>query len=249
MKKIVSVIIILLIFSFSACQKKHIHEFSEWKIVKEETCGTEGLKERVCSCGEKETSTIPVNGNHKYESEITKEPTALEEGTKTFTCVICGDTYTEVIEKTKSDWKVGHYVDDFGDETSDAYVVGTFYGQFSNSATTDSDLIALVYLDKDRNGIVQIRLLEYGTHKATALSFEKVTLKIKSESGNTKSYNLSYKNGDFFSEKYDDLEGQIILNNSLTCVITISSEHSSITDIYKFKIDSAGVNELLPLTK
>ena len=36
------------------------HSFSEWVTVKEATTTKEGLKERTCSCGEKETEDIPV---------------------------------------------------------------------------------------------------------------------------------------------------------------------------------------------
>ncbi|MCI6854125.1 MAG: phosphodiester glycosidase family protein [Firmicutes bacterium] len=36
---------------------------------------------------------------HTYTSEVTKEPTYSEEGLKTYTCTICGHTYTETIPK------------------------------------------------------------------------------------------------------------------------------------------------------
>ncbi len=36
------------------------HSFGEWEIIKTPTTTTEGLKERICSCGEKETEIIPV---------------------------------------------------------------------------------------------------------------------------------------------------------------------------------------------
>ena len=35
---------------------------------------------------------------HQYESEVTREPTDTEEGEMTYTCTICGDTYTESID-------------------------------------------------------------------------------------------------------------------------------------------------------
>ena len=40
------------------------------------------------------TVTCP---GHKYTSEITKEPTETENGEKTFTCSVCGDSYVEEI--------------------------------------------------------------------------------------------------------------------------------------------------------
>ncbi|MEY8390127.1 transglutaminase domain-containing protein [Lachnospiraceae bacterium 45-W7] len=35
---------------------------------------------------------------HNYTSEITKQPTETEDGEETFTCVLCGHSYTEVIQ-------------------------------------------------------------------------------------------------------------------------------------------------------
>lgn len=35
---------------------------------------------------------------HQYESEITKEPTDTEDGEETYTCTLCGDSYTERID-------------------------------------------------------------------------------------------------------------------------------------------------------
>ncbi len=37
---------------------------------------------------------------HQYTSSITKEPTCAEEGETTYTCSVCGDTYTESIAKS-----------------------------------------------------------------------------------------------------------------------------------------------------
>lgn len=36
---------------------------------------------------------------HRYGETVTKEATCKEEGVKTFTCSVCGDTYTEPMEK------------------------------------------------------------------------------------------------------------------------------------------------------
>ena len=33
------------------------------------------------------------------EGKVTKEPTETEEGIRTYTCTVCGDTYTEAIDK------------------------------------------------------------------------------------------------------------------------------------------------------
>lgn len=74
------------------------------KIVKDEaiepTCTEIGLTEGshcfICNTVIKKQEIIPALG-HNYESEVTKEPTEVEKGIKTYTCKRCGDTYTEEI--------------------------------------------------------------------------------------------------------------------------------------------------------
>ncbi len=44
----------------------HVHSYGEWEVTKEATCKEEGTKERSCSCGEKETETLPLVG-HDFE--------------------------------------------------------------------------------------------------------------------------------------------------------------------------------------
>ena len=52
------------------------------------------------------TGTTPGSGNterphaHRYADKITKQPTASQPGVCTYTCTICGDTYTESIPAT-----------------------------------------------------------------------------------------------------------------------------------------------------
>ena len=46
---------------------------------------------------------IPAAG-HKYDNGVvTKEPTDTETGIRTYTCAVCGDSYTEVIPMRNSD--------------------------------------------------------------------------------------------------------------------------------------------------
>ena len=67
----------------------------------EPTCTETGLTEgKHCSvCGEilVKQEEISANG-HKYESSMTKQPTCTEKGVRTYTCSVCGDSYTEDVE-------------------------------------------------------------------------------------------------------------------------------------------------------
>ncbi len=80
------------------------HKTTETIPGKEATCTETGLTEGVkCSaCGEILTAQEEIAMiDHTYdEGEITKEPTATEDGEKTYTCAVCGGTKTEAIPAT-----------------------------------------------------------------------------------------------------------------------------------------------------
>lgn len=59
------------------------------------------------------------------------------------------------------DWETGNYVDDFGDKTNEKFIEQSAYGSFSNSATTNSDLVARILIDKNN---IRFQLKEYGRH-------------------------------------------------------------------------------------
>jgi len=61
-------------------------------------------------------------------------------------------------------WEVRSYVDDFGDPTSDKYVFAIVEGSFSNSATTNSDLIVKVLIDES---MIRFDLYEYARNHPT----------------------------------------------------------------------------------
>lgn len=68
-----------------------------------ETCGKLFADEAATQ--EKTESEILIPAlSHNYEAKVTKEPTCEEEGVRTYTCSLCGDTYTEVIPAAGHDW-------------------------------------------------------------------------------------------------------------------------------------------------
>ncbi len=78
------------------------HQHTEIRNKKEATCKEEGYSgDTWCKdCGKKILSgqAIAKTENHSWnQGEITKEPTCKEEGEKTFTCSICGNTKTEKV--------------------------------------------------------------------------------------------------------------------------------------------------------
>lgn len=78
---------------------------TEIQNAKDATCGEEGYTgDEVCTvCGETITvgTVIAATGNHTYDAgTVTKEATCTEEGEMTYTCTVCGDSYTEAIFAT-----------------------------------------------------------------------------------------------------------------------------------------------------
>lgn len=106
MKKIVcsSLILVLLVLVTTLCGCNlllHTHTYSEWTITKQATCTQDGLKERVCECGEKENGTISATGHTEGEWIIDNEPNCTQDGSKHQVCAICGTTIkNESIEAT-----------------------------------------------------------------------------------------------------------------------------------------------------
>ncbi|MCD7859386.1 MAG: hypothetical protein LUH51_04340, partial [Firmicutes bacterium] len=76
------------------------------------TCTESGSYDSVvyCTvCGEeisRETIVVEATG-HSYTSEVTTEATCTEDGVITYTCSVCGDTYTETISALGHEWGEG----------------------------------------------------------------------------------------------------------------------------------------------
>lgn len=110
MKKLILslLLILLLILALAACENgggnaTHTHSYGAWKTTKAATCTNEGTKERVCSCGEKETETITALGHSFGEWSTTKQPTNTETGTQERVCK-CGAKETETL---RARWSLG----------------------------------------------------------------------------------------------------------------------------------------------
>lgn len=103
--------------AFAACKDdqappppmEHTHAYSSWVVVDEPTCTEEGLRERTCSCGEKETEQIAALGHTAGEAvrENEKAPTCTEKGSyeEVVSCTVCEE---EVSRKTVEVAALGH---------------------------------------------------------------------------------------------------------------------------------------------
>ncbi|MCM1439495.1 MAG: hypothetical protein NC131_09905 [Roseburia sp.] len=101
----------------------------------------------------------------------------------------CAKTPQQQVEVRQSlpqpkTWQIGNYVDEFGEPTGRKYVYTTIEGgTFSNSATQNSQLTAIVEpfrvanISGDTVGGVTFRLLEYGKHPAKGKGVLNISVK------------------------------------------------------------------------
>lgn len=114
MKKLLWLILTSLltcVFALSACDNStqnnetqnsnnnsHIHSFGVWETVKAATCTTEGMQERYCSCGEKQTKNIATKNNHSFgEWKTVKNATCTQNGEKERSCS-CGEIEKQILK-------------------------------------------------------------------------------------------------------------------------------------------------------
>ena len=77
------------------------HEHSYKAVVTAPTCTAKGYTTHTCACGDSYVDTYVDALGHAWDSgKVTKQPTATEDGVKTYTCTRCGETKTETISAT-----------------------------------------------------------------------------------------------------------------------------------------------------
>lgn len=108
-------------------------------------------------------------------------------------------TTEESTQKTiEEDWIENYYVDEFNEPTDERYITNKelIAGVFSNSATTDSDLLVQFAIDEEYIGIF---LYEYGrslVKNSSSYNNDKYTITLRDESGNEKSIKGTIYKGD-----------------------------------------------------
>lgn len=74
---------------------------------KDATCSEAGYIKVLCTvCGKEIGDHITLEKKeHIYQSTVTIEPTCSKEGVRTYTCALCGDSYTEAIATISHDYQ------------------------------------------------------------------------------------------------------------------------------------------------
>lgn len=145
-------------------------------------------------------------------------------------------------------WSADYSTDEFGDVSydSDIFLRGLISGDFSNTATSSSDLLGNVFISLNpgrTHFVVAFRLLEYGNHQAKFLDSNELILKTKI-GNDVKEYTLTgfAPNSDLLLgiENMDDGDAffqNLYAGNDIRCIIYIGNSQ------YNFTVKSANISE------
>ncbi|HIU49632.1 MAG TPA: hypothetical protein IAD22_01280 [Candidatus Limousia pullorum] len=188
-------------------------------------------------------------------------------------CAGCGSNNSPATDETQetqelsttetefwgSHWTEKSYVDEFNDPTADKYLCGTFSGTFSNSATSNSNLTAMLIIDKYLNygsdyfgeDIFRIRLLEYGSHNASFSGSEETDVEIKIKIDNVVTQDTAYfldpSNGEIYINRRNEIFVPFIAamndGKEVSFAITVSS-YGRVSSTYRFDVDPEGLSDI-----
>lgn len=140
-------------------------------------------------------------------------------------------------------WQLKRYSDSFGDETDDKYLVLMGDGVFSNSATSNSKLKVVFFIDNDS---FSFRLFEYGSSPVKDDDAAYVT-RIRDSEGNIHNFRMynagqSGQIGTYGSDKYNEIVD--ILSKGGEITVLMNYNHYGQSD-YRFKLDVDGFNKAI----
>lgn len=151
-------------------------------------------------------------------------------------------------------WEIVDIVDDFGDATGETCIKSAVTGTFSNTATSDSDLTVVVFINNTDSGeyTVEFRLLEYNETRATHLNSDDMILKTKvddeiieyhlfgGENSNSDIYIIPLS----FSRIDQGRDGELLVKelyegNDVRCIIEIGSSK------YTFTLEAGNLKKII----
>lgn len=174
--------------------------------------------------------------------------TTVDNDHTTTTTTTTTRTTTTTKAPDTSVWEMCYYVDDFDQPTDEWYVANKSYfvGKFSNSATTDSTLYAVMLVDADS---VAFFLYEYGKYlvKNSYSRSNSYTIKMKDTAG--KQYTLSGyipSNGDrLIVDNSDEKTVLNALKKSGEVHFVIYDSDRTVEE-YKFSVKTSNFSQLIP---
>lgn len=143
------------------------------------------------------------------------------------------------------EWELEYYKNEFGEITDKSYIVLVGNGVFSNSATTDDEMSAILLVDQSS---ISLQLVEYNWH--VVKEDYPFNLKIKDANGNIIKFRLhNTKSGyiRFTNNNYTNM--LTFLKNEGTIRCSGEMHRFSRINPYTFSFNLDGFNEALSLVK
>ena len=154
-----------------------------------------------------------------------------------------GESFSIPVPTGTGSWEMKSYKDEFGEEGASKYLVLMGSGVFSNSATTNSKMSAVLFMDK--TGDFSFRLIEYNSCRVE--SDDLYDYRIKDSEGEVHEMTLRNNNesGKMSSLLSDDKETiKKILNKGGIITVSVREKHAySTPDTYLFKLDVTGYSK------
>lgn len=154
---------------------------------------------------------------------------------------------TDDANASSSDWFFPTSVDEFGDvvESDTVYIASITTGDFSNTATSDSDLkVETLFNIYNGHRVFSFYLYEYNDKLATYISNSTISMKAKFASDAVSEYTVygSAPNGPIFlgatGNEGDEVFNELANGNDVKCVIYIDNSK------YNFTLSSKGFREI-----
>lgn len=250
MKKLSLLLVLVLLFSVISCSSEPNADAFD---------STSQNSSANSNTSDENSNTSDENSNNSEMTNKT-DPTCVhvwQSATciKAKTCSKCNETIGEALGHTTdagfcsrcnencTAWDLGEYNDEFKQPTGKKYMVARAIGIFSNSATTDSDLIACVQIDQDN---VAILLWEYARNLVKGIyDYEYYQVTILDENETKHTFTGTIYKGDtriYFKDNDRERVFDLLKNNDSLYIYLVASKYSVST--YLFEIDTKGFSAI-----
>lgn len=150
-----------------------------------------------------------------------------------------GENFIIPVPTGTGSWELGAYINEFGEKGAQKYLMLIGNGKFSNSATTNSEMRAILYMDKDD---FSFKLIEYNS--SVVKTDDSYTYRIKDSDGDV--YEMTLYNSDssgqmssWGSKDMKKME-EILAKGGIITVSVKEKNAYSTPDTYLFKLNVEG---------
>lgn len=156
-----------------------------------------------------------------------------------------GEPFSIPVPTGTGSWDVKNYKDEFGEEGAVRYLALMGSGVFSNSATTNSKMTAILFIDKDYD--FSFKLIEYNS--SVVKSDDSYDFRIKDSQGDIHEMVLynNEESGQMSSWMSENKEiMRKVLEKGGTITVAVRERHAySTPDTYLFKLDVTGFEKAI----